>query len=249
MELQGAVCLVTGAASGIGAALTDELERAGAALVATIDVREAPETSRIPGRLPVRADVSSVDELRAAFDAVTNAAGRLDIVFNNAGILGSAWPAQAPESVMRLASVNLGGVMAGTRLALDAMTSGGVIVNTASKTGLFEHPDGAAYAATKAGIIHFTRCCASLFATHGVRVNAVLPGMTATSLFDTAAGAGQSAAAPGRPLLEPTAIARVMLEVAADDAMEPGSSRLADQDTIGQRGDAEAEPLSRRSDR
>jgi NAD(P)-dependent dehydrogenase (short-subunit alcohol dehydrogenase family) len=227
MELEGAICLVTGAASGIGAALTEQLEQAGAGLVAAVDLHKPASPVAPASRLPVAADVSRLDELRAAFTTVLDSAGRLDVVFNNAGILGEPWPLQSPESAMRVAMVNLGATMAGTRLALDAMTSGGVVINTASKTGLFEHPEAAAYAATKAGIIHFTRCCASLAGTHGVRVNAVLPGLTDTPMF-----ASQAAPTPGAMPLDPRAVARMIVAVAADDTIEPGSYRLADREAL-----------------
>ena len=232
MDLRGAVCMVTGAASGIGAALVDELEELGAGVVA-VDVRSCRSSSTRTDRIVIQADVASPGELRAAFDRVARGPGRLDVLFNNAGVLGEPWPDQTPESIARLAAVNLGGVMVGTRLALEAMRgAGGVVVNTASKTGLFEHADAAAYAATKAGIIHFTRCCASLAVTHGVRVNAVLPGMTATSLFDRSLAPGRATSPPPGDLLDPGAVARILVDVAADDAMEPGTFRLADRDAV-----------------
>ena len=231
MDVAGAVCMVTGAASGIGAALVGELEGRGASAIVAVDVRTSRRDPS-PGTelFDVVADVADPEAFGTAFDVARRGPGRLDVVFNNAGVLGEAWPDQSAPSIARLVSVNLGGVMLGTRLAVEAMRgSGGVVVNTASKTALFEHPEAAAYAATKAGVVHFTRCCGALAATHGVRVNAVLPGMTATAFFADTPGE------PPRPsdLLDPRAVARVLADVAADDSMEPGTFRVADRETLG----------------
>ena len=232
MDLAGAVCMVTGAASGIGAALVGELERRGASAIVAVDVRPSgPHSFSAAHRIDVIADVADPEAFSAAFEVARLGPGRLDVVFNNAGVLGEAWPDQSPGSIARLVSVNLGGVMVGTRLAVEAMRgSGGVVVNTASKTALFEHAESAPYAATKAGVVHFTRCCRALAATHGVRVNAVLPGMTATAFFDDAPGG------PTQPpnLLDPKAVAGILADVARDDTMEPGTFRLADREALGQ---------------
>ena len=112
--------------------------------------------------------------------------GRLDILHNNAGIGEGPgdWPAVSPERTASIIDVNLRGVVLGTRLALEPMQQGGggVVINTASGGAFIPLPPQAVYVATKAGVVHFTRSCAPLAESHGVRVNCVCPGIVDTDM-------------------------------------------------------------------
>ena len=94
------------------------------------------------------------------------------------------WPQVDPERCAAIVDVNLRGVVLGTQLALEPMqrSGGGVIVNTSSGAAFMPLPPQAVYAATKAGVVHFTRSCTHLAESHAVRVNCVCPGVVDTDM-------------------------------------------------------------------
>ena len=159
------------------------------------------------------------------FDAATERFGRLDVVCNNAGIVCGEplWPATPPERLADQVTINLGAVILGTRLALDRFgPEGGAIVNTASIGALLPLEDEPGYSATKAGVAMFTRACTGLARTHGVRVNAILPGLVETPLLaksgDGSREAGWASMARGfMPMLTPEYVAGEVLDIVSDD--------------------------------
>ena len=233
MDIEDKVALVTGAASGIGQATAVALAQAGAAGVAVADVRGdalAQTVSRVEQAgaraLPVHADAGELDDWRALLDQVSSHFGRLDILHNNAGMgEGQAgWPDLDASRAIKIVDVNLRGTILGTQLTLPLMQrgGGGVIVATASGAGLAPLPPQAVYAATKAGIIHFTKSCAPLHESHGVRVNCVCPGLTDTPMMYEP-GAGKIAdwlqpVVDALPLLSPERIAEAVLELIRDES-------------------------------
>ena len=244
MEISGSIALVTGAGSGIGRASAEALAAAGAR-VAVVDVDEkgGHETvERIGARGGdahfVRGDVSSPRGIEALFKTVAAEVGVPKIVFNNAGIMtGGApgWPESGLERVHQVVSVNASAVIMGTRQAVDLMRdTGGVVINTASIAAFSDLPQDPVYAGTKALVTHFTRSCAELAETHGVRVNAVLPGVVETPIL-AKTGDGKTPAGWLLPLLEhaniiePTAVANCVLGLIRDDSAV-GLCRVVDGD-------------------
>lgn len=229
MELEGAVVVVTGAGSGIGRASALAFAAAGATVVAAdIDAVALGTTMAMLDGGPASAalvDVRMPDSVEELLDLAIARHGRLDVLHNNAGLVGGepAWPAMPVERIADLVAVNVLGVMVGTRLALDRMTGGGAIVNTASIAGLAPMPTDPVYAATKAAIISFTQSCAAMAATNGIRVNAVLPGMVDTPML-AKTGDGTRPAAWLAPLvdagvpLKPDHVAAVVLGLVRDDS-------------------------------
>ncbi|MEX2256246.1 MAG: SDR family oxidoreductase [Acidimicrobiia bacterium] len=233
MELQGAVVVVTGGAMGIGRASALAFADAGASavVIADIDERAVSETIALveaagSAALFVPTDVGEHPSVAHLLDETVNRFGRLDILHNNAGIVAGepAWPGTSVERIEQMVRVNALGVMFGTRLAVDRMaaTGGGAIVNTASMTGLWPTPQDAVYCATKAAIIMFTRACAEIARSHNIRVNAVLPGSTSTSMLAKTGDGTQPAAwladlLTPESLLAPEDVAAAVVALAAGD--------------------------------
>jgi len=176
--------------------------------------------------LALQADAGRLADWQALFARVDAEFGRLDILHNNAGMgEGEAgWPGLDPLRSLKLIEVNLGGVVLGTQLALPLMQrgGGGVVVATASGAGFAPLPPQAVYAATKAGVIHFTRSCAPLLESHGVRVNCICPGLVETPMLYEPGGG--SVADWLRPiydaveLLTPDKVAAAVIALIRDDA-------------------------------
>jgi NAD(P)-dependent dehydrogenase (short-subunit alcohol dehydrogenase family) len=205
--LKDRVTIVTGAGSGIGLASARRLAAEGAR-VAIVD-RDGDAAERAAhelgaATLAVRADVSSEDEVVAAFALVRDHFGQIGALHNNAGIEGDSAPLLESDVTQfdQLWAVNVRGAYLVLREMLrDAAASGtaATIVNTASGTALHAVPGMGQYAATKAAVLALTRNAAVENAGSGVRVNAVVPGPVDTPLFDRlseAVKAGVEAALP-----------------------------------------------------
>jgi 3-oxoacyl-[acyl-carrier protein] reductase len=233
MDLKDRVAIVTGAARGIGRATAVALGEAGARGVVLADVKQAElaETAAAVTATGAEAlvqatDVGDTDSLRALFAATEARFGRLDVLHNNAGIGEGTgvWPDVPSERVGAIVDVNLRAVILGTQLALGPMkrSGGGVIVNTSSGAAFAPLPPQAVYAATKAGVVHFTRSCTTLAESHGVRVNCVCPGLVDTAMVKET-GDGEQPGEWLKPfhdavtLLRPEDIAAAVLALVADD--------------------------------
>ncbi|QAY74388.1 SDR family oxidoreductase [Agromyces protaetiae] len=177
-EFEGLVAVVTGGASGLGAAITARLRRGGAR-VAVFDVR--PDDA--DADLAVAVDITDDASVRAGVDAVVAAFGRLDIVVNNAGI-GAQGDIAANDDAewARVLDVNVVGVARVSRAALPHLrvSPAAAIVNTSSIAATAGLPQRALYSASKGAVLSLTRAMAADHIREGIRVNAVNPGTADT---------------------------------------------------------------------
>jgi 3-oxoacyl-[acyl-carrier protein] reductase len=235
MKLKDRVALVTGAGSGMGQAMVQEFFAEGAKVVA-LDVRGEAAEATIKGLsdpsrgLAVSGDVSSpVDVARAVSEAMTKF-GSIDIVCNNAGILDDYMIAHetTPELWARIIGVNLTGPYLVSREVIPQMLKQGkgVIINTASISAFIAGGGGAAYTASKHGVLGLTRQLAFDYGKKGIRVNAICPGAIHTGMTDhllTPEGRNEHvdaaiAATPAGRWGKPIEIARLAVYLATDDA-------------------------------
>lgn len=182
IDLTGKVAVVTGAASGIGAAIAKRFVAAGASVVAAdiADAAVAVEGWECRFR---RTDVSVPSEVAALCDDAVHAFGGLDIMVNNAGIARAAMLADFDPAVSeRFWRVHILGVQAGIKEAAARMKRGGAIVNISSITAMRGFVSWGEYAATKAGIISLTQTASVEYGPAGIRVNCVAPGIIDTPL-------------------------------------------------------------------
>jgi NAD(P)-dependent dehydrogenase (short-subunit alcohol dehydrogenase family) len=188
------VAIVTGGASGIGRALCEELSRKGATvLVADINGERANQVASaitgVGGRAhAAHLDVSQSEAVQKLVDETVTTHGRLDFMFNNAGIgiLGDARDMEL-EHWRRIVDVNLWGVVYGTMSAYQVMVRQGFghIVNTASGGGLIPLPMASAYAASKFGVVGLSTSLRIEAAGLGVKVSVVCPGGIRTDIIET----------------------------------------------------------------
>ncbi|GIX31326.1 MAG: oxidoreductase [Porticoccaceae bacterium] len=189
-ELEGKVAVVTGGGSGIGRASALRFAGAGArVVVADLDEARARQVAEEIGEAAraFRVDVARAEEVEALVAFAVAEFGRLDVMFNNAGISGAQHPRLLEDDLgdfTRVIGVNLFGVMAGTRAAARHMAErgGGAILNNASIAGLLAGQALYSYRVSKAGVIHFTKCAAIDLAEYGIRVNCLVPGHIRTPL-------------------------------------------------------------------
>jgi 2-hydroxycyclohexanecarboxyl-CoA dehydrogenase len=228
MRLEGRNALVTGGASGIGAATARRLAAEGAH-VAVADVNEAGArsvASEIDGTA-IRMDVTDVESVRAGVAKV----GGVDVLVNNAGTdRFSFFVNTDPELWDFVLAVNLRGTIAVTHAVLDGMQKRGrgAIVNVASEAGRVGSQGSVVYSAAKGGVIAFTRAVARESSRFGVRVNAVAPGPIDTPLLNAAPEqlgelgerlkAGMIAATSMRRIGQPEEVAAAIAFLACDDA-------------------------------
>ncbi len=189
MTLQGKTALVTGAARGIGLAISTRLVREGAR-VALVDLdRAGVEAAAKPfggQALALAADVTKTDDVERAVRTVTERWGRLDIAVNNAGITGGSkltWEI-TDEEWHRVLAVDLTAVFLVSRAAVRVMLGqgSGRIVNIASIAGKDGNPTLVPYSTAKAGVIGLAKALAKEVATKGILVNAIAPAMIETDM-------------------------------------------------------------------
>ena len=193
MRLAGKAAVITGASTGIGRASALRFGEEGARLV-LVDVEEsegkqvATEVERRGGTARfVKGDVSRREDNERALELCRSSYGALDILFCNAGItLPKTLPASDDDEIERLLAVNVRGPLYAARRAIAMMLEqpeGGTILFTASKTGLVAQTDSPVYCASKGAIVMLAKALALDYATRGIRVNALCPGIIDTPML------------------------------------------------------------------
>lgn len=231
-ELKNKVAIITGAASGIGSAAATLFAEEGAAVVVA-DVQDqagqslADELAK-SGHCAtfVHCDVSSEADIDAMIHLTLSHYGRVDVLFNNAGVEGEQAPtAEATlENWQRVIDINLKGVFLGLKHSIKAMLQhgGGSIINNASVAGLVGFQNIPAYCASKGGVIQLTRTAAIEYATQGIRVNCLCPGVIDTPMVDrfthrdAAAEAAMTALEPVGRVGQAREVAELALFLASD---------------------------------
>ncbi|HEX8839214.1 MAG TPA: SDR family NAD(P)-dependent oxidoreductase [Sphingomicrobium sp.] len=219
-RLAGKVAIVTGAASGIGKATVDLFRSEGATVIGA-DVNDGAD---------IKVDAGSEDQVRNLVGQVACEHGGLDIFFANAGISGgfATIAEQTADDWAEILRVNLIGPFLAIKHAAPLMNlrGGGSIICTASVAGLRSGAGGAAYSASKAGVINLVQTAAQQLSGSGVRVNAICPGLIETGMtrpiYDMARAAGKERSIGKLNPLgrggEPEEIARAALFLASDES-------------------------------
>ena len=188
-DLTGRTALVTGAAQGLGAETAKLLLERGAN-VAVADISQLGNGDGMAGdrSMSIDLDVTKEDQWESAIRTVIERFGGLDILVNNAGVFAPGPIEEAqPSDLERMFQVNQLGTFLGMKVALSALRNSkhAVIINMSSCVALKGTVHQAGYAATKWAVRGLTRCAALEFAPMGIRVNAVLPGPSETSMMET----------------------------------------------------------------
>jgi NAD(P)-dependent dehydrogenase (short-subunit alcohol dehydrogenase family) len=194
-ELSGKVAIVTGGASGLGRATVELFVQEGAKVViADVDTTRGEELAgKLAGAaLFKRTDVSNAEEVQGLVDFAVTRFGGLHVIFNNAGIPGARHERLLDDDLndfQGVLGVNLLGVMLGTQRAARHMmrNGGGSIINTSSIAAIKAGFGVLTYRASKAGVIHFSKCAAIDLAEYGIRVNCIAPGHIRTEMTTYAA--------------------------------------------------------------
>ena len=243
-RLAGKVAIITGAASGIGKA-TVELFREHGATVIGADIGEGADR---------RVDAGSEADVKRLIDEVAAENGRLDIMFANAGVSGgfASIAEQTAEDWAEILRVNLIGPFLAIKHAAPLMrTRAGSIICTASVAGLRSGAGGAAYSASKAGVINLVQTAAQQLSGTGIRVNAICPGLIETGMtkpiYDMARDRGQEKRIgelnPAQRGGEPAEIAQAALFLASDASSYVNGTAL-----VVDGGLATSHPTTRRFD-
>lgn len=194
--LSAKVILVTGGAGGFGGA-TARLLAASGAKVGVLDQADPEPLAKAVGGLALQCDVTDRDAVSSAVDSLVAEYGRLDGVFNNAGVGGAAqgfiYAGFSFESFERTLAVNLHGVVNVLHATVQAMLRNagpdrGAIVNTSSVAGVWGIAGGMGYSASKHAVVGVTRTAAIELGPRGIRVNAVCPGVARTAMPAAMAG-------------------------------------------------------------
>jgi 2-hydroxycyclohexanecarboxyl-CoA dehydrogenase len=187
MRLEGRIALVTGGASGIGAATCRRLAAEGARVAVTdVNLEGAREVASEISGAPVELDVRSTESVRAAVATTESELGPVDVLVNNAGYDEFNFFVHTDEAMWdRVIEVNLRGVIAVTHAVMPGMQERGRgrIVNVASEAGRVGSHGSAVYSGAKGGVIGFTKAVAREGAKYGVTANAVAPGPIETPLL------------------------------------------------------------------
>ena len=245
--LAGKVALITGGASGIGKATAQLFAREGAAVtIVDVNVEPGEAVSRAIGddggqAIFLRCDVTRASDCQAAVEKTISRFGRLDILFNNAGITRRASVLETSEEEWDwVMAVNVKSVFLMSKAAIPAMieSGGGAIINTGSGWGLVGGKDAVSYCASKGAVIQLTKAMALDHSPQKIRVNAVCPGDTETPMLaDEARQLGrpyqailaESARRPLGRVGRPEEIAQAVLYLAGDgSSFVTGTTLLVD---------------------
>src|ERR1700730_2275122 len=235
-RLESKVAVITGAASGIGRGTALRLAKEGAAVVAADLNSQGGE--RVIGEIAAagggagfqHTDVTSEADIKSAVDRAVKDYGRLDIMFNNAGLVGAVGPIEAvsAEDWEKTVAVLLRSVFLGIKYAVEPMrkVGGGSIISTSSVASFLPSPYGSSYAASKGAIISLTRAAALQLGRDRIRVNCICPGVISTPIWgampgmddpavlEQALGQAQTIRRVGRP----EDIASMVLFLASDES-------------------------------
>ena len=226
-KLLDKVAIITGGASGIGAAAASLFVSEGAKVV-LVDLNEekgkafeAELKAQNAEALFIKANITSEEEVANIFKQTVDTFGKVDIVFNNAGI-GRVQPSHELEYAewRNTVNVDLDGVFLVAREAIREMLKigGGTIVNTASMYGWVGSPGSAAYNAAKGGVINLTRSLALEYAEQNIRVNTLCPGFIDTPIIPEESKQALAAATPLKRLGNVEEMAKAVLFLASDDS-------------------------------
>jgi len=235
MRLQNKVAVVTGAASGMGKAIAILYAKEGAKVVVSdinLDAaKQTVEEIKTNGgeAIAVLANVAKEEDIQNLIDTAVSQYDTLDILVNNAGIMDNFEPAGdiEDEKWERIFAINTTSVMRATRKALTIFLEkqSGVIINVASAGGLQGARAGAAYTASKHAVVGFTKNTGYMYATKGIRCNAIAPGGVETNISSSMTGVNQFGMERIQPGLainprvgKPEDIANIALFLASDDS-------------------------------
>ena len=208
MQLAKRIALVTGASRGIGKAIAVELAKQGADVIVNYNKNEKESVEAVNEIkkygvrcVALKADISNFDEVKSMFDSIKKEFGYIDILVNNAGIIMDKtlqnMNANEWNSVIK---INLNGIYNVTKNALPLLRKKGRIISISSIVGLYGNFGQTNYAASKAGIIGFTKSLAKELGRHGITVNAIAPGFIETEILNSLPQARKKVLANDIPL-------------------------------------------------
>ena len=233
MRLEGKTAVITGAGSGIGRAACERFAAEGARVVA-VDLKP-DAVSAVASTVGGHSVAGDVGDPGLWDEVIEATAGRLDVVYLNAGVYGFHGPIEElPIDVFqRTIGANIAGVVLGTRATVPVLraSGGGAIVATASVAGVIAFEGNPIYTLTKHAVTGFVRAVASSLQPDGISIDAVCPAVVDTPMTVEALG-GVSLSGTGLPLIDPSTIADVALDLATTDGT--GRCRVVRQtsDTI-----------------